>query len=87
MLEQLMRNDPSGDYKNVEPVLVYNYGRLSGTATQTIEVLHHKQVMTMRYKLSYLTYKMKKAWPVLDIIAAYFYIVLNVVILAFAIYY
>lgn len=82
-----MRKDPSGDYKNIESVLVYNYGKLSGTATQSIEVLHHMQVMTMRYKLAYLTYKMKKAWPVLDTIAAYFYLALYVTILAFAIYY
>ena len=43
--------------------------------------------MAMRYKLSYLTYKMKIAWPVLDIIAAYFYHILNITILVFAIYY
>lgn len=41
----------------------------------------------MRYKLSYLTYKMKRAWFVLDCIAAYFYVILYVTILSFALYY
>ena len=41
----------------------------------------------MKYKLTYLTYKIRKAWPVFDILAAYSYIVLYVSMLAFALYY
>jgi len=40
----------------------------------------------MRYKLSYMTYKMKPAWVVFDGLAAYFYLVLYVIVLAFALY-
>lgn len=43
--------------------------------------------MTMSYKLSYMIYRMKLAWPVFNVIAAYFYLVLYVIILAFALYY
>lgn len=41
----------------------------------------------MKYKLTYMTYKIRKAWPVFDILAAYSYIVLYVTILAFALYF
>ena len=41
----------------------------------------------MKYKMSYLVYKMRKLWPILDTIAAYFYLVLFVTILAFALYF
>lgn len=60
---------------------------MSGTAQIPIEILHHIQMRTMRYKLSYMTYRIKKAWPILDYVAAYFQLLLYVSILAFAIYY
>ena len=41
----------------------------------------------MKYKMSYLVYRMRKLWPVLDTIAAYFYLVVFVTILAFALYF
>lgn len=82
-----MLNDPFGDYSNLESEMVYNYGRISGVATETAEIMHHKQTLSMRYKLSYMTFRMRKAWPVFDGLAAYFYLVLNVSILAFALYY
>lgn len=41
-LEQLMRNDPSGAYQDIEADLVYNYGRTSGVAKDPLEILHHK---------------------------------------------
>ena len=85
-LENLMRLDPTGDYLKVEPEHVYNYGRLSGVCKDTHEILHHKQTLNMKYKMSYLVYKMRKLWPIIDTIAAYFYLVVFVTILAFALY-
>ena len=82
-----MRKDTSGAYCNLESELVYNYWRYSGIAKETLEILHHKQVMTMNYKLSYMTYRVQKAWPVFDMLAEYFYLVLYVLLLAFALYY
>ena len=83
----MMRLDPKGDYAKIEPEIIYNYGRTSGTAFDTNEILHHKQTMNMKYKLSYMVYRIRRAWKVLDILAAYFYLVLNVSILAFALYF
>ena len=41
-IENLMRSDPTGEYSNLEPELIYNYGRISGVARDTNEILHHK---------------------------------------------
>ena len=86
-LENLMRQDPQGDYAKIEPELVYNYGRVSGVCKDTVEILHHKQTMIMKYKLSYMIYRMRKVWPLFDTIAAYFYLVVFVSVLAFSLYF
>jgi len=82
-----MRLDPTNKYEQLESEFVFNYGNVSGVTSDTMEILHHKQTMSMKYKISYLTYRIKTAWPLLDAIAAYYYIVINVTILAFALYY
>ena len=43
--------------------------------------------MIMKYKMSYMVYKMRKAWPIFDVIAAYFYLVVFVSVLAFSLYF
>lgn len=86
-MESLMMMDPTNDYRNLESEYVYNYGKISGLTTDKMEILHHKQTRHMKYKTSYTTYKLKKIWSLLDVMAAYFYIVLNVSILSFALYY
>lgn len=54
---------------------------------KSFEILHHKQVRNMKYKVSYFVYKMKAIWPVLDKIAAYFYFIVNITVLVFALYF
>lgn len=86
-LETLMRSDPTNRYEQSESEFVFNYGNISGVTSDTMEILHHKQTMSMKYKISYLTYQLEAAWPLLDAIAAYYFIIINVTILAFALYY
>jgi len=40
----------------------------------------------MKYKQSYLAYKLTLLWPILDFLASYFNLVLNISVIAFAIY-
>lgn len=40
----------------------------------------------MKYKQSYLAYKMHFIWPLLDFLARYYNLVLNIAVIAFAIY-
>ena len=40
----------------------------------------------MKYKQSYLAYKLRFCWPFIDILASYFNLVLNVAVIAFALY-
>ena len=40
----------------------------------------------MKYKLSYLAYKLSFLWGLLDFIASYYNLVLNLSVVAFAIY-
>ena len=86
-LGTLMRSDPTSRYEQSESEFVFNYGNISGVTSDTMEILHHKQTMSMKYKISYLTYQLETAWPLLDAIAAYYFIIINVTILAFALYY
>ena len=82
-----MRSDPTSRYEQSESEFVFNYGNISGVTSDTMEILHHKQTMSMKYKISYLTYQLETARPLLDAIAAYYFIIINVTILAFALYY
>lgn len=50
------------------------------------EYKHLKQFLEMRYKLPYLFYRLKFVWPVLDICASYFHLILSTVILCYALY-
>ena len=50
------------------------------------EYKHLKQFLDMRYKLSYLFFKIKWSWPVIDILASYFYLLLSTVVLCYALY-
>jgi hypothetical protein len=45
-----------------------------------------KQFLEMRYKLSYLFFRLKFLWPVFDFAASYFYLILSSVILCYALY-
>lgn len=40
----------------------------------------------MRYKFSYLVYKMRVCWRIIDIISTYFHMILSTVILCYALY-
>jgi hypothetical protein len=40
----------------------------------------------MRYKISFLVFKVKKFWPVLDSLASYFFLILSTVVLLYALY-
>ena len=51
-----------------------------------IEYKHLKQFLDMRYKLSYLVFKIKLIWPVLDYVASYFHLLLSTVVLCYALY-
>ena len=88
-LKELIKSDPSAAYyrESMEREHVYNYGSLSGVATDSAEILHHKQVLTMKHKMSFMTYRIKRMWPLFDTLAAYQSLVLYTVILAFALYY
>lgn len=86
-LENMMMMDPTNDYQNLETEYIYNYGKIGGLTTDKMEILHHKQTRYMKYKTSYTPYQLQKIWPLLDVMAAYFHIVLNVTILCFALYY
>ena len=41
----------------------------------------------MKYKVSYTIYKLKPIWPLLNVLAGYFHLILTTVILVFALYY
>ncbi len=51
-----------------------------------IEYKHLKQFLDMRYKFSYLVFKIKLIWPVLDYMASYFHLLLSTVVLCYALY-
>lgn len=40
----------------------------------------------MRYKISYLMFRLKKAWPVFEYLASFFHLILSTFLLAFALY-
>ena len=51
------------------------------------EYLNHKQYIAMKYKSSYLAYKSRRIWSLLDELAAHTYLVNSTIVLVFAIYY
>ena len=83
----LMSLDPNGGYSSLQGDYIYSYGRISGQAREQYEIMHHMQAKTMRYKLSFTTFKMRRLWSVFDFLAAYFYFVLYISVLSFALYY
>ena len=82
-----MQMDPSGEYSDLKDEYIYSYGRISGLTREQFEIMHHKQTKTMRYKMSYTVYQMKPVWAVFDFLAAYFYFILYITVLSFALYY
>lgn len=53
---------------------------------QMAEYKHLKQFLEMRYKLSYLVFRLKFFWPIFDICASYFHLILSTVVLCYALY-
>lgn len=49
--------------------------------------MHYKQTLNMKYKMSYMVFKMQKWWYIFDTAAAYFYLLFYVSVLSFALYY
>ena len=54
--------------------------------TDKKEIMYHKQGHEMKYKQSYLAYKMRIIWPLVDFLARYYNLMLNIAVIAFAIY-
>lgn len=50
------------------------------------EYRHLKQWLEMRYKLSFLVFKIRPVWGIFDFLANYFYLILAIVVLCYALY-
>lgn len=56
----------------VEPVLRRQSVQINDRRLKEAEVQHVKQYLEMRYKLSFLVFKMRGCWRVLDIFSTYY---------------
>ena len=81
-------NGSSNQHKKTveEEGYIFQVGFYAGTTNDILEIQYHKQNHEMKYKLSYLAYKLAFIWGFLDFIASYFNLMLNLAVVAFAIY-
>ena len=70
---------------NEEP-FIFQFGLHTYHTSDKREIKYLRHHHEMKYKQSYLAYKMRFCWPFIDILAAYFNLVLNIAVIAFAIY-
>ena len=65
---------------------IYQIGFNTYSTNDEQEIMYHRKAHEMKYKMSYLAYKLKFIWPVVDFLASYFYLILNITVIAFALY-
>ena len=63
---------------------MFSLGFKAGITYNKEEIQYHQMYMGIKYKQSFLAYKLMYFWPVIDFLANYFYLILNLTIFIYA---